>query len=104
MLIGSHGWFETGLSAEDCAQRLKQRMRPLMLRGRADSSGFSLATGGRIVRIRGTFGPAESGPTVVDFRIELIPATIFALVVATVVGIAVLVFLLTLTHTSVAVL
>jgi TctA family transporter len=35
---------------------------------------------------------------------ELIPAAIFALVVATVVGIAVLVFLLTLTHTSVAVL
>ena len=105
MLNGSHGWFETGLSPEDCAQRLKQRMRGLMLGSRADSAGFSLAKGGRtIIRIRGTFASAESGPTSVDYRIELIPAAMFALVISTVIGIAVLAFLLTLTHTSVVVL
>jgi hypothetical protein len=106
VLIGSRGWFETGLSPEDCAQRLKQsRMRAVMLGSRADSSGFSLRRGWRtIIRIRGTFAPAESGPTHVDYRVELIPAAMFALVVSTVIGIVVLAFLLTLAHEPLVVL
>jgi hypothetical protein len=99
MLIESQGSFETGLSPEDCAQRLKQRMRGLMLGSRAGSAGFSLSKGMRtIIRIRGTFAPTRSGPTHVDYRIEFIPDAMFVLVVSTVIGTAVLAFLLTLTH------
>jgi hypothetical protein len=80
-------------------------MRALKLGSSAHSAGFTLAKGGRtIIRIRGTFASAESGPTSVDYGIELIPAAMFALVTSTVIGIAVLAFLLTFTHTAVVVL
>ncbi len=78
LAIGSSHRFETRLSPDDCARRLRQRFRPVLRPGRADTSGFWAATGLRsVIRIRGVFEVTDNRLTVVDYWIELKPYLVF---------------------------
>src|SRR5260370_18191327 len=78
LAIGSSHRFETRLSPDDCARRLRQRFRPVLRPGRADTSGFWAATGLRcVIRIRGVFEGTDNRLTVVDYWIESKPNLVF---------------------------
>jgi hypothetical protein len=100
LAIGSSHRFETRLSPNDCAQRLRQRFRPVLRPGRADASGFWAATGLRsVIRIRGVFAVADNGLTVVDYWIELKPYLVFAWLAVTPVSFGVVILGFILAHT-----
>jgi hypothetical protein len=84
VLIGKSGSMMTRLSGEECGERLRPAMRGFMSGSRADSSGFRLARGRRTaIRIRGTFVPRPEGGTVVEYRVEFLPAALLLLAVTT---------------------
>ena len=94
MLIGTSGGLKTGFPPEECGRRLNQDRLADSYVGHANGSGFQLAKYGRTaVRIRGTFTSSGAGSEV-DYRLEFIPATLWALVLAYAVGIPVVVALL----------
>ncbi len=94
MLIGTSGELKTGFPPEECGRRLSQDRFADSYIGHANGSGFQLAKYGRTaVRIRGTFTPSGAGSEV-DYRLEFIPAMLWALVLAYAIGIPVVVVLI----------
>jgi hypothetical protein len=94
MLIGSSGRFEAHFTPVECGRRLNQDRNASSHVGHADVSGFQLARYGRTaVRIRGTFTPSTIGCEV-RYRVEFIPAMLWALVAAFAVSIPVLMILI----------
>src|SRR5260370_39483231 len=90
LAIGSSHRFETRLSPDDCARRLRQRFRPVLRPGRADTSGFLASTGLRsVIRIRGGFEGTDNRLTAVDYWIALKPYMVFTWLAVTPVSLAV---------------
>ena len=80
-------------------------MRSFMWGSRADSSGFRLAKGGRtLIRIQGTFAALPDGGTVIAYRIELLPAAVVSLAIATPLSLVIISVLLWLADQSQTVL
>lgn len=78
-VISSSRRFSSRLTPVECAHRLNQRFRPLVSPGRADESGFWVATGLRTtILLRGTFTPIAGGLTRVDSWVELRPYLVWA--------------------------
>jgi hypothetical protein len=91
VLIGSSGHYDAPFPPGECVRRLDHARDSGAFVGRVDDAGFQLATYGRTaVRIRGTFTPTATGSRV-DYRIELIPGVLWAVVLALMVSIPVLV-------------
>lgn len=89
----------TRLGVDQCFERLRAGMRGFKLGSRVDSSGFRLARAGRTaIRIRGTFVPQSGGGTLVNYRIEFLPALLVGWAIATPIGLLVLVMLFSLAH------
>ena len=91
MLIGSSGHYDAPFPPGECVRRLNHARDSGTFVGRANSDGFQLVIYGRTaVRIRGVFTPTATG-SLVDYRIELIPGVLWAVVLALAVSIPILV-------------
>ena len=91
-VVGSSLGFSTRITPAECAHRLNQRFRPLVSPGRADESGFWVATGLRTaILLRGTFTPIVGGLTRVDSWVELRPYLVWAWLALTPLGVGVLI-------------
>ncbi len=91
----------TKLSPNECSEQLRLSKRRFKLGSRADSSAFRLAKAGRtMIRIRGIFAPQPGGGTVINYRIEFLPAALVALAVGFPLGLLVLIGLFWLARQS----
>src|SRR5690349_11142002 len=91
MLIGSSGHCDAPFPPGECVRRLNHARDSGAIVGRADGDGFQLVIYGRTaVRIRGVFTLTATGSRV-DYRIELIPGVLWAVVLALAVSIPILV-------------
>lgn len=91
-VVSSSRRFTSRLTPVECAHRLNQRFRPLVSPGRADQSGFWVATGLRTaILLRGTFTPLAGGLTRVDSWVELRPYLVWAWLAVTPLSVGVLI-------------
>lgn len=91
VLIGSSGRYEAAYPPAECGRRLNDDRSSGSYTGRADGDGFQLAIYGRTaVRIRGAFTPTATGSQV-DYRVEIIPGVLWALVLVLAVSIPILI-------------
>jgi hypothetical protein len=91
VLIGSSGHYDAPFPPGECVRRLNDARDSGTFVGRADGAGFQLVIYGRTaVRIRGVFTPTATGSRV-DYRIDLIPEVLWAVVLALAVSIPILV-------------
>jgi hypothetical protein len=79
MVIGSSEHFETSLSPDECAQRMRQALQSFSPGSYVEPSHFGISKRGRtMIRMVGTLELADRGSTV-RYRIEFKRSTLLAL-------------------------